>query len=161
MKTTATERTVVFGHVNDGEVIDTLAVQHGKDNFAVDSIAKGVPKFTQEKGYTTFLAEYVLRDGDLVIHFFLPPDFKAPPAIAQHYWEIQFARALDAVAQEVFQATAPRLQAKYTEEMKSWWFRACNYDHIIDVAGFVRRFFDELDTALEAEMASSRATGGA
>lgn len=153
MKTTETERTAVFGYVDETRLDETMARQQDKDKFALGSIAKGVPNFIKETGYTTFLAEHVMRDGNLVFHFFYPTDLKLHPDRARVYWERSFAVALDEVAQRVFQATAPRLQAKYTEEMKSWWFRACSYDHIIDVQGFVRQFFDELDTALEQKLA--------
>lgn len=147
------ERTVVLGPIDEGRMGHLIARQQDKDKFALNSIVDGVPKFIQETSYTTFLAEYVVQDGNIIIHFFLPSDFKGH---AQQYWEVTFAVALDTTAQRVFQATTPRLQAKYTEEMKSWWFRALNYDHIIDMQGFINRFFDELDTALETTSAFAR-----
>jgi|SRR5688572_3118343 len=149
MSTNQSERVVAFGQVDEDRVGETIVKQYNKDNFALGSIASGIPQFTQETQYTTFLAEYALQDGNIVIHFYMPADFKVHPQSARMYWETQFPKALDAVAQNVFQATAPRLQAKYTEEMQSWWFRASRYDHIIDLPGFLRKFFDELDAALE------------
>jgi hypothetical protein len=146
------ERTVVFGHVEEGTVGQTLTEQV-QDNFSTKSIADGIPKFTSVDDYTTFRAEYTLKDKDIVVHFFLPQDFRRTGQAAVTYWTSTFAVALDSVAQECFQATQPRLQAKYTEELKSWWLRARGYDHLIDVSKFMERFFDRLDEELEKALA--------
>lgn len=147
MQRQSKERNVMFGHIEEGKEADTTVQQvlHDKPMEA-SRIADAVPKFTPCEEFTTFSAEYALQDGNIVIHFFLPRDFKG----AQDYWTMKFPRALDPTAQSYFKATAPRLQAKYTEELKSWWFRASGYDHIIDWQKFVESFFEELDRALES-----------
>jgi hypothetical protein len=118
-------------------------------------IAKeGIPSFTKVKDYTTFEAEYALKGRDLVFHFFLPKELtpvegaRLPPATVQ-YWTVAFAKALDSVARSHFEAQQPRLQAKYTEELHSWWLRAQGYDHLLDVPRFVASFFEKLDATLE------------
>lgn len=146
------ERTVVFGHVEEGTAAQTLSEQ-AQDNFSTKSIADGVPKFQSVTDYNTFLAEYTLKDGDIVIHFFLPKDFRKSGQAALIYWTTTFAVALDYVAQEVFQATQPRLQAKYTEELNSWWLRARSYDHLINLQQFMGSFFERLDEELERTLA--------
>jgi hypothetical protein len=65
------------------------------------------------------------------------------------YWLNMFPTALNEVAQEHFKATSPRLVAKYTEELKSWWLRARGYDHLIDLDGFMGSFAEKLDRRLE------------
>lgn len=144
---TKDERTVAFGYVPDGKVGEGLAQQQKQDNnISLGSVAQAVPKFTKVEDYTTFVAEYALQDGNIVIHFFLPADFKGN---AGNYWAVNFPRALDATARSYFMADRPRLQAKYTPELQSWWFKANSYDHVVDIAGFIRGFFDALDAALE------------
>lgn len=147
------ERTVVFGHVDESKVSKTLADQ-GSEAFRADDIAAGVPKFTKVDEYTTFAAEWVLQNGNIIVHFFLPSDFERGAQSKRVYWTMLFPIALDYVAQEVFAATAPRLQAKYTEELNSWWFRANKYDHIIDLKAFLRKFFDSLDAELEKALSA-------
>jgi hypothetical protein len=39
--------------------------------------------------------------------------------------------------------------AKYTEELNSWWFKAQGYGDKIDIDGFILKFFEALDQALE------------
>jgi hypothetical protein len=142
------ERNVAFGYVEEEKLGETIQRQQSQDHFPLGSIAEGVPQFIAVNDYTTFRAEYTLQDENVVVHFFLPPEFKEQVG---EYWTIRFPRALDATARAYFSADKPRLQAKYTEEMKSWWFRALSYGHIIDLKGFVMGFFDELDRALERQ----------
>lgn len=144
--TMSEERTVAFGYVEEDKLGDTLRTQQSQDNFQLSDIVDAIPKFKPVEGYTTFRAEYALQDSNIIVHFFLPPDFRGDKG---SYWAIRFPRALDATAQHCFQATRPRLQAKYTEELESWWLRAQSYDHIVDLDGFMTSFFDLLDGALE------------
>lgn len=69
-------------------------------------------------------------------------------AALQDYWINKFPITLNEVAQSHFDATAPRLQAKYTAEVKSWWLRAQGYDHLIDVDSYARRFLEKMNDAL-------------
>jgi hypothetical protein len=108
----------------------------------VRRIASGVPVFTRVEDYTTFIAEHTMKDDDLVIHFY-------PTEESNSYWTSRFPEVLDRVAQAYFRATSPRLQAKFTHEVNSWWFRARGYSHIPDMNGFISGFFDALDQGLE------------
>ena len=117
-------------------------------------IMRGVPDFIKVEDYTTFLAEYAMKDGDIVIHFY-------PTEQIQGVWTAEFAWVLDRVAQDHFRDTAPRLQAKFTEEMNSWWFRARGYSHIIDLKSFMTQFFDKLDHDLESDALLGRTRGQA
>lgn len=115
-----------------------------EEKIPVSRLAAGIPNFIKVLDYTTFNAEYAMKDGDLVIHFY-------PTDVTKGIWTKEFAWVLDRVAQDHFRATAPRLQAKYTEEVNSWWFRARGYDHVVSLKTFVDRFFELIDQALEAD----------
>lgn len=145
-ETEMSERSVAFGHVDEERLHETIEKQQSQGDFSLNSVANAVPVFVPVDDYTTFRAEYTLSDDNIVVHFFLPPDFRGQEG---DYWAIKFPRALDVTARNYFAADRPRLQAKYTPELKSWWFRAMGYGHIIDLKGFVLGFFDELDAALE------------
>lgn len=101
-------------------------------------------QFTQVDDYTTFRAEYAFDGPDIVFHFYLPEARKNDV----NYWLSVFPSALDPVARTTFNATAPRLRAAYTEEMRSWWLRASRYEHIPDRIGLTRRFLERLDQTL-------------
>ena len=117
----------------------------GSSAATLESLTDAIVKFTPVTDFTTFTAEYALKDQDLVIHFFLPEDLRGPP----EYWSKYFPLALDRTARAYFEAEAPKLQAKYTPELRSWWFRARGYDHLIDLSGFVEGFLSQLDSALD------------
>lgn len=129
------ERTVVLGETDRGKALGVLG---GEDGTLLQDVADAIPKFKQQT-YETFKAEYDYQDGVITIHFFLPER-----KVTQHYWKELFAEALNALGMEHFQATKPRLVAKYTPELESWWFRAQGYSHIIDVDAYVLRFFEKL-----------------
>lgn len=118
-------------------------------------VERGVPVFTEVNGYTTFFAKHTWQGGNVIIQFFLPPERRETDehfvASSQRpYWLEAFPRALSDVAQEYFQATLPRLQVKWTEELGSWWFKAQGYGHLLDPEAFLTGFYDQLDAALEA-----------
>ena len=52
---------------------------------------------------------------------------------------------------EYFEADKPRLTAKWTEEMKSWWLQANNFSHILDLDRFLSDFFQKLDEEIEQQ----------
>jgi hypothetical protein len=123
---------------------------------AITGIADAVINFTEINDYTTFKAEYAFVGEDLVIHFFLTKEMtqtaKNDPksaAAIESYWLTMFPRVLNDVGQEYFKAKAPRLQAKYTEELASWWFKAQGYKARIDPDAFAEGFLEALDQALE------------
>ena len=127
------------------ETIARLA-NSAKEEWTAGSIADCVPKFKDVNSFTTFRAEYALIDDNIVVHFFLPPDFRGTVS----FWKDTFPTALASVAPEHFQAVQPRLVAAYTEEMKSWWLRARNYGHIIDLDAYMLKFFSDLDNEIDS-----------
>jgi hypothetical protein len=106
----------------------------------LDTVTNSIPDFTKVE-YSTYKAEHSFTGNDIVIHFYLPTKQK----VTEAYWKLHFAAALNDVGQEHFQATAPRLVAKYTDELNSWWFKAQGYDHIIDLPKYLSRFFEALE----------------
>ncbi len=101
-----------------------------------------------------FQAEYSYPGSDIVIHFFVTDYQKANWQVDQleNWWLNAFAQTLSAVAQEYYRATAPRIVAKYTPEVASWWFKAQGYDHLIDQDAFVLGFLELLDETIHASL---------
>jgi hypothetical protein len=130
------ERTVDLRDISKDQAAAAFSGQGGTSLAAVED---SVPKF-KKHSYPTFLAEYDLQGNDLVVHFFLPTR-----KVTEHYWKNLFAEALNEIGQEHFQATKPRLLARYTEELHSWWFKAQGYSHIINLDVYVTRFFEKLE----------------
>lgn len=102
-------------------------------------------EFTRDKTYTTFEAEHAFAGDDIVFHF-----FRTPENGSEKYWQDIFPDALSEVAQEVFQAGYPRLKAAFTRETDSWWMRANSFASIGLPDERVKRFYQNLDQALEA-----------
>lgn len=67
------------------------------------------------------------------------------------FWLATFPNVLSTVAQRHFEAAYPRLQAKYTDELKSWWVRAQGFGHVLDLDRFMGSFFMQLDRALDSQ----------
>lgn len=109
-------------------------------------------KFTE---YTTFQGEFAITDGDLVFHFDRTPECRAlPQAKRDVYWQRTFAVALNDVAQAVFAAGPPQLQAQFIDDpdigiVQSWWFRANGFGHLLEPHKKVYSFLDALDAALD------------
>jgi hypothetical protein len=140
------EETIILPEVTNEEANQLLSGAP----YAIGNLSKAVPQFTTVETYTTFKAEYALVDGNLIIHFFETPEHPVDrTASSANYWQLIFPQMLNEIGQTYFQATAPRLVAKYTEELKSWFFKAQNYEHILDLEHFVLGFFEALDRALE------------
>jgi hypothetical protein len=146
------ERTVAFGVVDESRIGEHIQRQQDHDGgkMSLGSIVDAVPKFTPVVHLASFRAEWVLQSGrDLVIHFFPPVGLAGPGnPVHRDYWLTRFPTFLDSTARSYFQAERPRLQAKYTVEVDSWWFKANGYEHIIDLAGFVGKFLEALDASL-------------
>lgn len=116
-------------------------------------INDAVVQFTPVDNYTGFTAEYAWIDNDLVVHFFLPPEASDPTkgSSAQwlDWWTTQFPISLDAAARQFFSADYPRLVAKYTAELTSWWFRAHGYGDVLDRDAFAIKFMKDLDAEID------------
>lgn len=146
------ERTVAFGVVDESRISEHIQRQQTNDGdkISLGSVIDAVPKFVPVTRFPSFRAEWVLQGGkDLVIHFFRPEGLASPPSQAHRdYWLTRFPTFLDSTARSYFHAERPRLQAKYTMEVDSWWFKANSYEHIIDLAGFAEKFLEALDASL-------------
>jgi len=97
--------------------------------------------------YENFRVEYAMVDDDFIIHFFITPrqiQMWSEPEL-EHWWLNDFAQVMDRVAQEYFDAGPPRLQAKYTREVASWWLKAQGYGHFVSPEAFLLGFFEQLD----------------
>jgi len=115
-------------------------------------VARGVPNFKQQS-FGSFKAEYAVIDGDIVIHFFLPAqarvDTREEEQRWMQYWLGRFADVMDRTAREYFEAEHPRLVAKYTEEVASWWFCARGFgSNVLDPDLFVTKFYEVLDARI-------------
>lgn len=103
----------------------------------------------------SFKAQWDIINDDIVVHFFLPAQAEQHlknadgRAAWMKYWMEKFPEKLDSVAKGHFDADYPRLQAKYTEEMASWWLKAQGFSKLINPQKFMEKFFGLLDTALQ------------
>jgi hypothetical protein len=146
----AAERRVVLSEVPKEQAKKLLS---DESESALELGDGAIPKFTQLDGYHGFKAEYAIIRGDIVLHFFLPKHAQVNSPEARQawmsYWLKDFPAKLDPVAQEYFEANHPRLMAKYTSEVASWWFKAQGFGEVLDVGEFVGGFLKKLDEALQ------------
>ncbi len=132
------------------------AVDHLRSNTAqaydAASLPSAVPAFKKVE-YRSFIAEWALIGDDIQVKFFLPKHaVLSTPEASQAwltYWLERFTQKLDLVAREYFQAEQPRLVVKWTDEFRSWWFRASQYSYLLDVGAYLTPFFEQLDRALQ------------
>jgi hypothetical protein len=153
MMTNPTERTIELQDLSPKEATDRVH-QEVREQGDISGIDRAVIEFTQ-LDRSTFKAEYAWVDGNLVIHFFLTPAMERAAKeggdqyrAIEAYWLTRFPQALEQEAREFFQDTSPRVQAKYTSELASWWFRALGYGDRIDPEKFALTFFDRLHAQL-------------
>jgi len=156
------KQVVIRGNETDKAEFIHAATSETKDVHAVGmNVDDAVIKFKLVKDFTTFEAEYAITQKGIEVHFYLPsevrPDTEKGEKLAdgpvQHWWEGSdgaFPLMLTKVSMEHFQAEFPRLMAKYTDELYSWWFRANGFSNVIDPDALVLKFFDKLDNALDA-----------
>ncbi len=146
-----TERKVVLSDVPEEQVGQFLAEAA---NGALEVGNEAIPNFKQLNDYKSFKAEYAVINGDLVLHFFLPKHAQLNSPEARQawmsYWLTNFPEKLDSEAQIYFESTYPRLMAKYTSEVASWWFKAQGFGDVLDAGAFVAKFLDQLDASLQA-----------
>jgi hypothetical protein len=148
------ERYVELGELGEKEGAYALGTEAVLTEGHISQVEEAVPQFIEKK-YECFTAKHAVVGHDLVIQFYLPEaagDLKTADARVQRQWESfwleAFRDALSPVAQEYFQAEYPRLVAKYTEELASWWFRARGFGDSMSplelAEGFERRLNDRL-----------------
>ncbi len=112
-----------------------------------------IVKFTPVNGYTTFRAEYAFEDGDIVFHFFVSDEIHyLPKKEVLQYWTESFPEALEQIAPAIFKDKG-RLQATYISDygLNSWWLRAGGFASVVDPTALCEKFFDALDSCLDAE----------
>lgn len=131
---------------------DTLSAQReAMGGMSTTDIATRAVEFVRVER-RLYTAEYTPDGQNIVVHFFLPEVVRhgGVPQLSQveHWWLNDFGLALSSSAEEFFCATLPRLQAKYTAEVASWWFKAQGYGHLLDRTAFVEKFLDCLDKKL-------------
>jgi hypothetical protein len=64
------------------------------------------------------------------------------------WWCGTFPDVLSSVAQEFFEVEYPRVVAKYTEEVASWWFAARGFASSMDPQKLLEVFLQKMDSAL-------------
>lgn len=124
----------------------------------IGNVGEAVIKFTEVTDFTTFLAEYAIQGDAYILHFFPPKERYVHTGNGRYQvhgeflirWQRMFPQVLSPVAEEYFQATQPRLQAAYTAEMFSWWFKATGFAERLDPPAYIMKFLEKLDAALDA-----------
>jgi hypothetical protein len=121
-------------------------------------VGEAVPKF-EEVQYNSFIAKHGVVGRDLVVQFFLPKSgeeaLRTGDTRLQRQWEFfwleRFRDLLSPVAKEYFRLEYPQLQAKYTEELASWWFRARGLGETVAPLVLAEGFERQLDAALTVQ----------
>ena len=109
-----------------------------------------VPRKLLRSELSKFTVEYALVDRDLVFHFFRPEAKEQEPIMSDAYWKITFPSVLDVVAQKHFNAGQDRLSAEFISDfnLDSCYLQARGYDHILDLEGYVEKFYRLLEEGL-------------
>ena len=121
-----------------------------------------VQQFTQVAAYTTFFAEFTIKGGDLIFHF-----FQTAENPATRYWKDLFPQALDRTARDFFRAERPTLEASYVEgvnkadagpedpPLTSWWLIAHGFGRTPDPRLLAESYLHQLDHALDRVKAAN------
>jgi hypothetical protein len=148
------ERTVQLQGVDADKAAGMLSSESRMVAGTKDDVVRAVPRFI-ESDRPEFFAKHTVIDGDLVIQFFLPKavgDLRKADANQQKRWEAywlqHFPKVLSPVAKEYFQADKPRLVAKYTPEVASWYFRARGFGDALSPAALADGFYEALSGKL-------------
>lgn len=124
-----------------------------------NDIGSAIPIFKKVEKFTTFWAEYAFIDGNIVVHFFPPPEAylnhgsTGRRVVREDFlraWKTTFPHVLSPAAESFFNATAPVLEATYVAEMTSWWLKAGGFARRLDPDELVLRFFAFFDAKLDA-----------
>lgn len=150
------ERQIVLGEITEKEAKDALKGE--KKEWNANSLPNAIPEFKESDRYS-FKSKWSVIGDDIQIQFFLPKHAKLDEPRAaeawQDYWLKKFAATLDEVARKYFDADSPRLLAKYTPELASWWFKAQGFSHMLDPESYVNGFLDLLDESLNSKQQGS------
>lgn len=146
------ERRVELRGMTSNEGKDAIKKIKGEEVYSANSLRDAVVKLEPFNCYS-FRAEYTFRNDDVVVHFYVPERAHAlDTAEARRawmtYWQTRFPSKLSDVSQEFFKAGPDRLEADYTAEVASWWFRAKGFATATNPKMLVHRFFEKLDEAL-------------
>lgn len=152
------ERVVTLADLDEKQAVSLLRQDIMKEGTA-ESIEAAVPKFHKQE-FQNFYAEYGVVNDDLVVHFYLPKsiNYSALDSRAQQrlsdWWAGTFPQVLSDVAPAAFKAEFPRVIAKYTEEVASWWFCARGFASALDPQALLRVFLEKLDSALSGAVSN-------
>jgi len=149
------ERSVSLGELSPTEATASLGREISRETTA-EQVLEGAPKLTS-RSFSGFRADYGVVEGNLVVHFYLPSGLaealkKADPRYQQQwevYWLRTFPDVLSPVAKRYFRADTPRIVAKYTEELASWWFCAKGFGDAIDPDALLLGFLQKMDEGLK------------
>lgn len=149
------ERQIYLGDVSDGAARKVFSTEFGRGPTA-QQVSEAVPQL-ETKTFDFFVAKYGVVADNLIVQFFLPPAAEKlserPPREQQAWhtwWATTFPDVLSTVAQTHFRADYPRIMAKYTEEMVSWWFCARGFAHAFSPLIFLEEFLAKMNQALGA-----------
>jgi hypothetical protein len=151
---TSEERTVVIrDHMKDDEAKDGMrgAIDSTK---AFLNIPDCVPKFVQWQG-RAMDAEFTIQGSDIIFHFFhkdMPGDKPVreavirPESMTVPKWQEAFPTLLDESARNYFRAEYPRLMARFTGELQSWWLKAQGFGLALAPAALAEGYLELLDS---------------
>lgn len=140
----------------DGGIRSDVKDAVAKDGMSAQSVVDAVPEFQKVEDFTTFLAEFGIQQGDIVIHFFLP--YEAFSGDDEHkevkdgyltYWQHTFPPILSTTAEEYFNDTYPRIFAEWIPELRSWYMRCKGFGKKLDPETYAMKFLEALDGALD------------
>lgn len=153
------ERKIAISGVSEAQAARMLSSEVGLPTGTAEDVERAIPKFISWD-YRSFKADFAVVNGDIIIQFYLPawiPSLvgdlkKADPRVQaawSAYWLEAFPAQLSPQAKEYFHADVPRLVAKYTEEVASWWFRAQGFGSVMNPQGLVAGFLLKFDQACQ------------
>ena len=148
------ERLVHLGEIKPAEAFSSLNSEVSKET-SVSNLVEGIPRLTSTS-FSTFRADHGVVGADLVVHFYLPHGvsdlLKKADSRYQERWETYwfrvFPEVLSQVARAHFREDKPRIVAKYTEELASWWFCARGFGDSTNPDALLLMFFQKMDKAL-------------
>ena len=140
----------------DGGLRSDVTGVAGNGAMNAKSLADAIPELHKVEDYTTFLAEFGIQEGDIIIHFFLPyeaftgdDNHKEVKQEYDAYWQHRFPLILSTTAESYFDATYPRIFAEWIPELRSWYMRCRGFGKKLDPETYTLKFLEALDEALD------------